>query len=334
MGEDLLDKLLARREIKISVLIVIFSYFAVALYWFVMSTFWAFHIVDAYYYYQEMTRSTWWTLLFYSSELGGFVGTLFRLIAGVFAVYCAVLFYLKGGESLELIRKPAAWALIFEGSFYLTLIPSVVIGLVFPFAENLWYFEITPPGLVVFLVNGLACLIMVLVIPPILFILRSKIVKKQQAKDIIKWSCITGVAYLFVVFWFNYLLAWLASLVVWPERAQPGIEILYNSVDLIHFSITVFGLLLVAVLGFISVFSAIKGESDKIKVKLLGVTMVGLGVYFILIFGLYALVGGYYAHPTVWAELLSPKHNPDFWCMALIPPGLFLLKNQNSKGHD
>ncbi|MCS7114295.1 MAG: hypothetical protein RMJ03_04050 [Nitrososphaerota archaeon] len=319
------NDLVLQKGVRITVLIVVLAYFLVALYWFGMSTFWAIHIIDAYYYYQTMTRSIWWTLLFYSSELVGFVGTLLRLIAGIFAVYCAALFFLKGRESFEFIRRPVGWTLIFEGCFYLTLIPSVIIGFVFPFAENLWYFEITPPGLIVFLVNGLACILMLLVIPPLLFILRSKIVGKKPAQEIIKWSCLTGVAYLFIVFWFNYLLAWLASLVRWPERAQPGIEILYNPVDFVHFAITVFGLLLVAILGFVSVFPAIKGEPEKIKVKLLGVTMVGLGVYFILIFGLYVLVGGYYAHPTVWAELLSPKHNPDFWCMALIPLGFFLL---------
>jgi hypothetical protein len=74
------------------------------------------------------------------------------------------------------------------------------LGLVFPTTGgNVWYFEVTPVP-EVFFVAGVACLAMVLAIPPVLFKLRSLVVHGAPKPDLIRWSCIVAVAYLFVVF--------------------------------------------------------------------------------------------------------------------------------------
>jgi hypothetical protein len=96
--------------------------------------------------------------------------------SGFFALYSAFLFWRKKERALSLIRGKVSIALLLETGYYLSLIPTVVLGFVFPLTgESLWYFDTTPVFEVLF-VAGVACLIMTMVIPPFLFKLRSKII--------------------------------------------------------------------------------------------------------------------------------------------------------------
>lgn len=323
---------LSDKRLRFLILVVVCAYFVMASYWLFQGTIWDLQLTINYAKFQELTKVFWWTALFYSSELiGGSMAVIFRWFAGLCALYSAYLFLIKGENALALIKGKVCAALFFEGCYYLALIPSAIIGFVYPFLnENFWYFEPRAPALIVFLINGIACALMVLVIPPFIFVLRLKIVRGQPSREIVRWCCFTAVAYLFVVFWFNYSVAWVASLVPWLERAQPGISILYNPIDFVAFFITVFVLLFIAIFGLISMFPAITKDAGTLNLRHLGVVLVSFGSYFAIILVLFYLSGGYAAHPTVWSELLSPFHNPDVWCLSFIIPGSYLLvKHKN-----
>jgi hypothetical protein len=226
-----------------------------------------------------------------------------------------------------LIRGKVSTALLFEAGYYLSLIPSVVLGFVFPLTGgSLWYFD-TTPVLVVLLMNGLVCLMMVMVVPPLLFELRSKIIQGSPSQEIIKWSCLTGISYLFVVFWFNYSMSWVATLIPWTTRAQPGMSVLLDPINLAGFIATVFGLFLIAIFGLMSTLPAIKKLPVELSLRRIGAIIMAFGGYFVLMILLYVLAGGYAAHPTTWYEIIVP-HNPNLWCITFLFLGLALLTNR------
>ncbi|MEM2703018.1 MAG: hypothetical protein QXR45_07640 [Candidatus Bathyarchaeia archaeon] len=311
------------------IFIVVCAYFISALYWLIQGVLWGAKLVSDQYIYQRLVQVPWWMFVVYASELGGVVCVAFRLMAGFFALYSAIIFWRKGESPL--IRGKVGKALIFEGAYYLALIPTVVLGFVYPLMdENLWYFD-TTPGLIVLLLNGIVCLMMVAVISPLLFWLGLKILRGSSTQEIVKWSCIVGVSYLFVVFWFNYSMAWAASMVpYWRVPGQYGIGVLIDPINFVGFVVTVFGLLLIAGFALKCVLPVIRKGSVEFRLKRLGTVMTSFGFYFILILILYLLAGGYHGRPAVWMEILGPVHNPDLWCLSFLLLGLRLLMSRSS----
>ena len=312
---------LDNQKIRALILIPIIAFFVWCSYWFVVSVRATAQLISEGSFFVQQTRVGWWTAIFYATEVTPSAGIVFRWIASILALYSALVFVKKGRQFIPAVKGKVANALLLEGANYLTMIPVVVSGFTYPFMEGLWYYGETP-GIVVFLLNGLATLATVIIIPLFIFKLRSKIVHESPVEEIIKWSCLTGAAYLFV-FWFVYSISWLASLVPWNVRAQPGVEILYNPLDMASFLLTAFFLLIVMLYGWVTLIPAARRRSPP-SLKRLGVLMTGLGIYFVAILTIFFLYGGYHAHPTIWMEILGPVHNPDCWCVALIPIGLYV----------
>ena len=318
-------------SLKVWIFIVICAYLGFALYRVYHGVIWGAKIISDYTLYQELMKVPWWITLFYSSELGGVVSLILRSIAGFFALYAAVLFLSRGEDALSLIKGKVGTALFFEASYFLFLIPSAVLGFVYPLSDgSLWYFDSTP-GLIVLLVNGVACLTMVMFIPPFLLKLRSKIIQGSSSQDIIKWSCLTGVSYLFVVFWFNYSIAFVTSMIPWVERAQPGMTFLLDPINLTGFLATVFGLFLIATFGLMSTLPAIKKLPVELSLRRIGATMMAFGGYFFFSLLYYYFTQGYSAHPNIWYEVVGPLHNPNLWCVTFLFLGLALLASRKIK---
>jgi hypothetical protein len=167
---------------------------------------------------------------------------------------------------------------------------------------------------------------MVLVIPSLLLKLRATIMRSSPSQEIIKWSCLTGVAYLFVAFWFNYSMLWAAAMVPYPEsRIQYGSSFLLEPSNFVSFAITVFGLFSIATFGLVFTLPAIKKQPIRLNLRRIGTVMMAIGGYFVFNILYYYLTGGYEAHPSVWYEVISPLHNPNLWCVALIFLGLAVL---------
>lgn len=307
-------------KISLLVLIAAVAFFIWNTYWIVVSVRATAQLIAEREFFVEQTRVEWWTAIFYATEVTPSLGILFRWLASICALYSAAVWVSKK-EFAAPLRRAVRGALLFEGANYLTMIPAVVSGFTYPFIGELWYYGETP-GIVVLLLNGLATLAMVAIIPYFVFKLRSKLSHGNKPEEIAKWACLTGSAYLFV-FWFAYTMSWLSSLVPWSARAQPGMELLYNPLDMASFVLTVFFLLAVMLYGWATLIPAAAGKAE-LNLKGVGITLIGLGLYFTLIIIIYYLIGGYHAHPTVWMEILGPVHNPDLWCVALIPLGVYL----------
>ncbi len=268
----------------------------------------------------EQTKIGWWTAIFYATEVTPSFGILFRWIAALLALYSAAIFVREGAGFMLKAGKAVRAALLFEGLNYLTMTPVVISGFTFPFGGDLWYYGETPV-MVVLLLNGVATLATVTIIPFPLFKLRSKIVPGTLGQEAVKWAYLTGAAYLFV-FWFVYTISWIASLIPWSARAQPGLGILLNPLDLASFILTVFFLLIVMLYGWAVLIPAARRQISP-SPRGIGIILTALGLYFTLTLIIFLLYGGYHAHPTVWMEMLGPHHNPDLWCIGLIPAGLY-----------
>lgn len=310
------------KGLRLLVFIAALAFFIWCSYWFIVSVRATAQLIGERSFFVEQTKVEWWTIVFYATEVTPSAGIIFRWLASILALYSTLIFAKKGGQSVPAVRWKVGTALFLEGANYLTMIPVVISGFTYPFIEGLWYYGETP-GIIVLLLNGLATLAMVVLIPLFVFKLRSKIVHEASSEEIVKWGCLTGAIYLFV-FWFTYSISWLASLVPWSARAQPGIEILSNPLDLASFLLTLVFLLAIMVYGWATLIPAAKKRLPPSS-KCVGFILTGLGIYFTAILVIFFLFGGYHAHPTVWMEILGPMHNPDMWCVALIPLGIYMI---------
>ena len=266
-------------------------------------------------------------MLYYGSEgIGGSVSIVLRAFAGVFAVYAAFLYWGKKDIAMPAIRKNAARALLLEAGFFLALIPSVIAAFAYNLtSQDLFYFDHTP-GLLLLYGTAIPCLAIVLVVPPLLLKLRSRIKNGVVPEEIVKWSCLSGIAYLFVVFWFNYSMLWACVTVPYPRTYQQcGFNFIFQPTNFISFALTVFGLFALASTTTITLFPAIKKQATHVNLIWVGLIMVAFGSYFVFNTLYYFLTGTYSAHPSVWYEVIGPLHNPNLWAIAFVFLGVSLI---------
>jgi magnesium-transporting ATPase (P-type) len=277
-------------------------------------------ITNQYIYTSLAHNPWWWMVLFYGSEgVSGSVAILSRAVAGVFAVYAAFLFWRKKDDAVPTIRKNASRALILETVFFLALIPSIIAAAAYnSTSENLFYFGHTP-GILLIYGTLIPCLAIVLVVPPLLLKLRAAIKNAESNQEIVKWACLTGVGYLFVVFWFTYSMLWAGETVPYTlVYRQWGLSFVLQPANLLSFCLTVFGLLALAIAALITTLPAIKKQLTEPNLTRVGVILVAFGSYFIFNLFYYYLTGAYAAHPSVWYEVIGPLHNPNLWAVALV----------------
>jgi hypothetical protein len=311
------------------IFIVVCAYLGYALYFAVYGLNFSISLISDSYVYNLVSQDPWWwRILYYGSEgVSGSVALILRAIGGFFALYSAFLFWRKKDAALNQIRGKVGAALLFEAGAFLFLIPSVIAAFAYySSTEYLFYFDHTP-GLLLLYGTGIPCLAMVLVMPPLLLKLRAKITRGASSQEIIRWASITAVAYLFVVFWFNYSMLWAASMGPYPRSQQQyGMSFLLEPANFASFAVTVFGLFAVAALTLVFALPAIQKQQPlKLNRFGLGAVTTAFGGYFVFNTLVYYLTGGYDAHPSVWYEVIGPLHNPYLWCFAFIFLGLAAL---------
>ena len=300
------------------ILIIVCAFFTWTQYEMLQSATFSVDLIRNFPTYQGLMKFPWWIATFYFSELGGTVGGILRWIASYLALYSAFLYWRGKDAAIPQIKGKICTAILLEAGYFLFLIPTVWLGFVFPSTGgNVWYFEATPV-LEVFFAAGLTSLMVVLVIPPILLKLRALILRNSPRQDIIKWSCITAVSYLFAVFWFNTTMQWLGMLTTF------GVTMLLDPLNLAGFTASVICLFLVAIYALKLTFPAIKRQSVKLNPNRIGATAIAFGSYTIFGILVYFIAGGFAQRPFAWYELIVP-HNPYLWCLIFLFAGMPLL---------
>lgn len=317
---------------RLWIFVVALSYFGYALYFAIYGLRFSVGLIFDHYVFDLVSKDPWWwALLYYGSEgIFGFLSGFFRAIAGFFAVSSSFLFWRKKDIEFSSIRPKVSKALFFEAIYFISLSLSVIASFVYYFSGDQFYYFDHIPGLIYVLVAGVPLLAMIIFVSPTLLNLRKKILENAGKKDIIKWACLSGVAYLFVVFWFNYSMSWAGVLVPYSRHQQQfGLSFLLSPVNLVSFVLTVFGLLLLALFGLMVTLPAIQKKSIQLNLKRVGALVFALGGYFLFNMLFYYSTGGYQANPSVWYEVIGPVHNPYFWCFSFFFLGLGLVFSFN-----
>lgn len=314
------------------IFVVVCAYLLYAVYYTIEGLDFSIGLISDDYVYNLISKNPWWWgILYYGSEgILNLFASLLRVIAGVFASYSAFIFWRRKDRATPMIREKVSKALLFEAGHYLSFFLSIITSFVYFFSNKpLYYFDHTP-GPIFLYVSGIPLLAMIIFIPPLLLKTRSVIRKNSTKQEIMKWICLTSVSYLFVVFWFNYSMAWAGVLVPY-EPLQHGISFLMKPPHLLSFIITVFGLFSLAMFALISTLPTIRRHSPLPNLKHIGVIIMSLGGYFVFHVFYYYLTGGYGAHPSVWYEIIGPLHNPDLWCISFVFLGLAILIRSNKQ---
>jgi hypothetical protein len=298
-------------SLKIGIIIVACVYFVYTTYWLIRGFIWDSAILYEYAFYQATIKAPWRIIVFYASELIGTVGIPFRSVSGFLAVFLAFVFLKKGKDMLPSAGKKIGYVLLFEGFYWLALIPSFILGFTYPIVNDYyWYFDTQR---VIPLIEGMVLCVEVSLIPILLFMLRKEVKRyfssKASSQEVTKLAWTAGLAYLFV-FWFNYSMQWILTVF------SSSIEILFDFMNLVGFVVTVYGLFAILLFWFVSL--------NKLSLRHLGVVLTALGGYFIFIILHYVVAGGYSARPLLWYYFIIP-HNLDLWCASLIFVGVPLL---------
>ena len=323
-------------SIRFWILVVVTVYLGYALYFAIYGLNFSVDLATNQYVWGVVSKnSLWWQVLYYGSEgVAGSVAIVLRAVAGLFAFYAAFLYWRKKDVALPAVRKHASRALLLEAGFFLALIPSIIAAFAYNLtSEYLFYFDHTPERILLY-GTAIPCLAIVLAVPPLLLKLRATIKGESAREEIAKWVSLTGLAYLFVVFWFNYSMLWAASMVPYPRASQQfGWAFLLEPTNFASFCVTFFGLLALALTALYTALPAIKKLQTKPNLTWVGVVLLAFGSYFLFNTLYYYLTGSYQAHPSVWYEVIGPLHNPNLWGLAFIFLGAPLIIQSRTKKH-
>lgn len=323
-----------KKPISMAILVSVAVFFGLAVYWAIQGVIGSLSYISNSYVFQKLAEGPfWWLLLYYSGEgVAGTAGLVVRAVGGFFAFYAATLFVLKKEPVLPKIKRSIGAALLLEGIYCLSLIPSTLTAFAYYFTDgNVFYFDHTPP-LILLYVAALPTLVMVTIVPAVLFKLRSKVVNDSSTREFAKWSSLAAFTYILVVFWFGYAMAWLGNMVPFDRaQSQYGWAFLLEPLNFASFALTVFGLLIIALSALKLTYPASKTLPIRLDLRGIGAVMLAFGGYFIFNLLYFYLTGGYAPHPNVWYEMIGPPHNVNLWCLVFAFTGLVLLISGKEK---
>jgi hypothetical protein len=313
------------KAVSWAILAAVAVFFVAAVYWAIQGVIGSVgYLSDDYVYGQLSQGPFWWLVLYYSGEgVMGTVGLIIRAFGGFFALYAAILYATKPEAALPKIKRNVGVALLLEGIYFLSLIPSTLTAFAYYFTGGgVFYFDNTP-ALIMLCVAALPNLAMITVIPAFLFKVRAKIVTNALTREIAKWGSLTATAYVLVVYWFTLSMAWLGNMVPYYRAlGQYGWGFLLEPLNFASFLLTVVGLLILALVLLKLTYP--KTWPLRLNWRLIGAVMFLLGCYLIFNIFYYYLTGGYAPHPNVWYEMVVP-HNVNLWAAVFAFLGLILM---------
>lgn len=243
---------------------------------------------------------TFWILL---TDVAAGVFLVFRFLGSLIAVSAVILYFFKKGLPQATMYKLLKVILVFEGLYWIGLLPSGIWGIL-PLGGSF------NSGF--FISTGLPCMVASIAIPISLFILAFKLGPNKPAKGPIKWATIAGVFYV-LTFWLNNSGMWIITVM------GPGLDFVTNTPQyLVSFSITLVGLLALTI--FTAYFAVKSIKAEQIHLPTAGAILTALGMYFLWNYLTWIFFGGW----NQWyAWILG--HNLDLWMLSLPLLGLPLL---------
>ena len=237
------------------------------------------------------------------TDVAAGVFLVFRFLGSLIAVMAVSLYFSKKGLSQATLYKLLKVIIVFEGLYWVGLLPSGIWGIL-PLGGNF--------NLGFFISTGLPCMVASIGIPISLFILAFKLGPNKPVKGPIKWATIVGVFYV-LSFWLNNSGMWIITIM------GKGFSYVTDAPQyLVSFSATLAGLFALTI--FMAYFAVKSIKAEQIHLPTVGAILTALGMYFLWNYLTWIFFGGW----NQWyAWILG--HNLDLWMLSLPLVGLPLL---------
>jgi hypothetical protein len=242
------------------------------------------------------TGPSFWSLVWFSSEFIGEIGLIIRFVGACFFVAFVWMLFRKKTFFSSLLGK----AVLFEGAYYLFILPFVIFLCTMPYGSTM--------AQIVGQEAALSYVIQTILVSPVFFVLYKKL--KHPNLDIaklFKWGAIGIVNFTFAL-WVKHLLLNIYALPI--NVADP--------VLLLGFLNSALTLLTAALVLMVTFLPVIREKKIAFSSRGIGVSLVLIGVYFIV----YVLVA------TLNQRYLSFLELTELWTITMPIVGLSLLHNE------
>ena len=231
---------------------------------------------------------------FISDYLVTTIGVVLRVVGVFIALASAYLIWGPKLRTLLNVKKKIAIALLFEGTYFLLLLPINVLYLTF--------------GIVPVLFIGY--ILEIVVVSPFLFVLSFKVwrYKESVGTNLLKWISLATIAYL-VHIWISNVFRWLSM--VW----ESGITFLLEGIILVGFLNSIVTLSLSLIFAIVGFYFLSNKDDRNLATKMFGIALILLGLHFVIYIVYSVIVGS-----TVNFILLT-----EIWPVTLLGLGLSIL---------
>jgi hypothetical protein len=238
------------------------------------------------------------TIRFFSYTLPMWTGDLLHCLG--FSIALLSVYSISGSNPKPFsdVKKYVAFALLFEGIFFLLLLPTNVLRIIDGMSPFVLYFSFVLQGLIV---------------APFLIVLCLKVWRYQETNEInvLKWASAAAVGYLTGI-WIINVFKWLSM------TMQAGMWFILSGITSLGFlnSVTILSLSLIFVVaGFYMWF---KKGNRKLSIRLLALGLIMLGLHFVIFIF-------YTAFTDAWKQVLLTE----IWPVASLGLGLSMLTEKN-----
>jgi hypothetical protein len=254
----------------------------------------------------------------YAEDVSAFAGDAFRFAASIIALAAIIFYFAKKNISKPAVYKILRGILVLEAIYWLGLATTAyyeVQGLFFTrgFGHRSIMFVLNSFG-----TSVLPSVLESLAIPIVLLIFAYKLSPNKPLKGAIRWGLISGTLIIFV-FWLTNTGSWIGVI------DQKGTGYLTSHPQhILSFILTAFGLLALAIYAASFTFKSRRAETiQELNLKIVGVIILALGMYFLWNYLSWIFFGGDYVWSSWYAWFLG--HNLDLWMLSLPLLGLPLL---------
>ena len=222
------------------------------------------------------------------------IGNIFRLIGISLALLSLYLVWRPKPTPFSNVKKKTAAALLFEGIYFLSLLPVNILII----------FYLGPlPIFIAFILQAL-------LVSPLLTVLSFKIwrYRKTAEETVLKWAGVAAIGYLIDI-WIINVFRWLSM----TELSDVGFVMSESpSLGLLNSVITLSLSLIFAVVGF---YTLLKKENRRLSIRLFALALIMLGLHFAIFILLSAIT-------DAWQWILITE----IWPIAFLGLGLSVLK--------
>lgn len=235
----------------------------------------------------------------------GAIADTLRIVAAILLFITAFLSWGHKKKSFSQVKKYLATAILFEGIYWLAVVP-----------ENLRRIILGRDPLLLYIGFGIE----ILAAGIVLVLLGVKVWKYKvgESNNLLKWGCIAGIGYIFAMWAYN-IFRWLSmSGYFGPIDPRIAVDLFggFTSLGFLNTAITLTTSLAFAIAGSTIL---IKNSNRKRATQLIGVAIFLFGLHFAL-YTLYA-----WFSPNEWAFVLVLTQ---IWPIPLIGLGAGLLKGK------